>query len=1202
MKTTALLLVITIYQSFGIARAQNVKLDIELKDATFTQFMEQVRQQSDFTFFFNDASVLALKEITLTLQQSDIETALEACLQGSNVAYRIQDQTIILYVKNEALQQQEPEVKGRVVDAQGIPLTGATVKVVDGQEKATGPLRGTITNAEGNFTLRVPSDKISIEISFVGYSTRVIPASNAQALARVVLQEESTTIDEVVVTGMLQVDKRLFTGATDHLRAADMKIDGLPDISRSLEGRSAGVSVQNVSGTFGTAPKIRIRGATSIYGSSRPLWVVDGVIMEDVVEVDADALSSGDAETLISSAIAGLNADDIESFQLLKDGSATSIYGARAMAGVIVVTTKKGKKGASDMKYTGEFTARLIPSYTGYDIMNSQDQMDVYKELEAKGWLTFADTYRDRNSGVYGKMYQMMNTYDPATGTYALMNTEQAKNAYLRQAEMRNTNWFKELYRLGLQQNHSLSMSGGTDKTYYYASLSAMVDPGWTIASSVNRYTGILNSTFNIRPNLSLNLITNASYRKQVAPGTLGRETNVVAGEVTRNFDINPYSYALNASRTMDPDEFYTRNYAAFNIHHELANNYMDLNVVDMKFQGEFKWRVKRRLELSALAAMKYSLSSLEHHIKDESNQATAYRTMPDAIVRDANPYLYTDPDNLTEPPISVLPQGGIYKRTDNLMTGYDLRATATWDQDFNNIHTMKAYGGVEVNAADRQRVPFTGWGRQYSMGDVVNYAYEVFKQSKEGGSSYYSVSSSRTRSSAFFAFFAYSYLSKYTFNGTLRYEGTNKLGKSRSARWLPTWNIAAAWNLHEAEFFDNTPDFISHAKLKGSYSLTGDRGPSSVTNSKPVIRSTLIWRPQSDQQETELYISSLENSGLTYEKKHELNLGLDLGFLDNRVNLSMDWYRRNNFDLIGQLSTMGVGGEIDKYANNAAMKSNGFEATLSTKNIKQANFSWNTDFIFSYTHAEITTLLSLKRAFDFVAGTGFGKVGYPHRALFSFPFMGLNGEGVPTFLDQDGAISISGIYFQEREKLDYLKYEGPSEPTIFGSLGNIFTYKTLRLNVFVTYSFGNKVRLDRVFRAVYSDIDALPKEFKNRWILPGDEERTNIPAIISKRQYTGNSKISNVSYGYNAYNYSNERIADGGFIRMKEISISYDMPKRMLSKAGIKNLSMKLQGTNLFLLYADSKLNGHDPEFFHAGGVSAPLSKQFTFTLRLGI
>ena len=204
---------------------------------------------------------------------------------------------------------------------------------------------------------------------------------------------------------MQKMDRRLFTGSTAKLDAGSAKIDGLTDVSRSLEGRVAGVSVQNVSGTFGTAPKIRVRGATSIYGSSKPLWVVDGVIMEDVVDVSADQLSSGDASTLISSAIAGLNSDDIESFAILKDGSATSIYGARAMAGVIVVTTKKGRAGSFRLNYTGEFTTRLKPSYRTFNIMNSQDQMEIYQELQQKGYLNYASLANASDSGVYGKMY-----------------------------------------------------------------------------------------------------------------------------------------------------------------------------------------------------------------------------------------------------------------------------------------------------------------------------------------------------------------------------------------------------------------------------------------------------------------------------------------------------------------------------------------------------------------------------------------------------------------------------------------------------------------------------------------------------------------------------------------------------------------------------------------------------------------------------
>ena len=470
----------------------------------------------------------------------------------------------------------------------------------------------------------IPSSARTLQISYIGMRTQEVTIKTT--LLKVVLKPDAEVLQEVVVTGMQRMDKRLFTGAASKLTAESVKLDGLADISRGLEGRAAGVSVQNVSGTFGTAPKIRVRGATSIYGSSKPLWVVDGVIMEDAVEVSADQLSSGDAETLISSAIAGLNADDIESFQILKDGSATSIYGARAMAGVIVVTTKKGRAGVSKISYTGEFTTRLIPSYNDFNIMNSQEQMGAYKEMMEKGWLNFSETSRNAESGVYGKMYQLLNTYDPLTGRYMLDNTDAAKNGYLRAAEMRNTNWFSQLFSNSLSQNHSVSISTGTDKSSFYASLSAMHDPGWYKQSSVDRYTANLNTTYNILKNLNINLISSASYRKQKAPGTLGQDIDVVSGQVKRDFDINPYSYALNTSRTLDPNEYYTSNYSPFNILNELENNYMDLNIADVKFQGELKWKVIPSLELSVLGAVKYQGTSQEHNIKDDSNQAGAYR------------------------------------------------------------------------------------------------------------------------------------------------------------------------------------------------------------------------------------------------------------------------------------------------------------------------------------------------------------------------------------------------------------------------------------------------------------------------------------------------------------------------------------------------------------------------------------------------
>ena len=282
------------------------------------------------------------------------------------------------------------------------PIIGATVTVV-------GTKTAAVTDMDGKFSLIVSEEHPKLSISYIGMVTQTVKGSTNM---KVLLQADSQTLNEVVVTGLTKTDRRLFTGATDKVDASKARLNGVADVSRSLEGQAAGVSVQNVSGTFGSAPKIRVRGATSIYGASKPLWVVDGVIMEDVANVGADDLASGNPETLISSAIAGLNSDDIENFQILKDGSATSIYGARAMAGVIVVTTKKGKSGQAHLNYTGEFTTRLVPSYRNFDILNSQDQMGIYRELKDKGWLNFSTVLNGSDYGVYGKMYELNNTYD----------------------------------------------------------------------------------------------------------------------------------------------------------------------------------------------------------------------------------------------------------------------------------------------------------------------------------------------------------------------------------------------------------------------------------------------------------------------------------------------------------------------------------------------------------------------------------------------------------------------------------------------------------------------------------------------------------------------------------------------------------------------------------------------------------------------
>ena len=332
------------------------------------------------------------------------------------------------------------------------------------------------------------------------------------------------------------------------------------------------------------------------------------------------------------------------------------------------------------------------------------------------------------------------------------------------------------------------------------------------------------------------------------------------------------------------------------------------------------------------------------------------------------------------------------------------------------------------------------------------------------------------------------------------------------------------------------------------------------------------------------------------------MNLGLEAGFIDNRINLGFDWYTRYNYDLIGVINTQGMGGQVEKFGNIASMESSGVELSLTTTNVKTKNFKWTTNLIYSHAQNKVTNLKTTMRAIDLITGNGFAQEGYPVRSIFSIPFAGLNEEGLPTFINQDGNRTVSDIYFQysDPEGLSkWLQYSGNADPTDLGSFGNIFEFFGFRLNVFMTYSFGNVIRLDPVFSNKYNDLDSMPREFRNRWTTGGDEKHTNIPVIASVWQ---NRADTDLSFAYNAYNYSTERIAKGDFIRLKEVSLSYDFPKKWIDPIKLNSLSLKIQATNLCLLYADKKLNGQDPEFFNTGGVAVPVPKQFTITLKIGL
>ena len=925
------------------------------------------------------------------------------------------------------------------------------------------------------------------------------------------------------------------------------------------------------------------RGQTSINQEAKPLWVLNGVILQDEIDLKPEDLVSEDAKLLIASAIPGLTAESIESFRVLKDASATAVYGPRAIAGVVEVVTKKGAVGTSSFTYTNESTFRLIPTYDQYNIMNSQEQMSVIQELMQGGHYEFQNVVTQKNKGVVGKMYELFYELD-GHGNSRVLNTEAGRRAYLQEAERRNTNWFKQLFQTSVMQNHTLSFSSGNERSTYYASLSLLSDPGWQKGNKFSQYATNLNANYNLSSKVRLGLITDLSYRDQTAPIQDG------------------YKYALNHSRTLSAKDYYTTNYAPYNIFNEIDNAYIDTDIATLRIQGQLSWKITPKLEAALMGAIRYQSNTQKTEYKENSNSVLSYRAMPNTTVRDKNTNLYKDPNDPFALPIVALPKGGIREKRDKTSLANNLRATLSYKDTFaEGLHSIALFGGFEMDNAKNTNDMNRNYGLLYNAGNYASFSYLMFKKLQEEFRNYYTIADTENNNQAFFANASYTFNGRYTANGTLRYDASNAFGPSRYLRWMPTWNTGVKWDVTQEKFFTFLKP-LSHLSLKASFGVTAVAP--SVSNSLEQLYINNPWR-NSAQRELGLEIQNIANHDLTYEKNQELNIGADMGFLDGRINLSVEWFHRHSYDLIGDIVTQGTGGFTTKKGNMAQMHIRGLEIGLETTNIKTADFSWKTSFIYSRAKNEITELLTTPTIRDMIGYStsatsqgGFARAGYPLKSIFSVPFNGLNDRGLPTFLDERNQSTIGGIRFDSRN-VDFLKYAGTLIPTDKGSFSNTFHYKGISLGVVLTYSYGNVVRL-RKLSNIYTDYGNLPRELNNRWQFAGDEAKTNIPVVYTTytQQVYG---YNEVIQAYNTYDYSDIRIAKGDNIRLKEISLGYTFDKDFLRETRIRQLSVKLQATNLALLYADKRLNGDDPDYL-ANGYTPISPKRLIFTLRVGL
>jgi hypothetical protein len=451
-----------------------------------------------------------------------------------------------------------------------------------------------------------------------------------------------------------------------------------------------------------------------------------------------------------------------------------------------------------------------------------------------------------------------------------------------------------------------------------------------------------------------------------------------------------------------------------------------------------------------------------------------------------------------------------------------------------------------------------------------------------------------RERFVAYFVNADYTFDRRYTLSLSGRYDGSNMLGKDASSRWLPTGTVSAKWNIGNEDFMASTENFIDHMGLRFSFGLNATM-PLGASSS-PIFYSRPTFAP--DYPQSSVTIDGLPNKDLTWEKAYMFNVGYDLDMFQGRLNVVLEYWNRQSFDLIAPVPVSGIGGQLYRLGNYADLYSWGADVTIGGTPISTNDWKFGMNFTFGYAYNQIRNMKTQTQLFNLVSQVGGNKDGYPVKSIFSVPFVMLDPEtGAPYYLGPDGN-ETDGAYPQS-DKTDYLKYEGPTDPIYTGGLTANVSWRGISATLFFSYQAGNVVRLNQSYRASYSDLTALSQDFKDRWMASDGWAATALTPAILDRLKESESTNSN---RYNIYNYSTARIAKGDFIRLKTVSIGYDFPAEWLATTKFfRTASIRATGKDLWLIWADKRLNGQDPEFLNTGGVALPALPSVVISLSLG-
>nr|WP_316928946.1 SusC/RagA family TonB-linked outer membrane protein [Butyricimonas synergistica] len=1150
----------------GLIMAQDQKsvINLSMKDATLKEVIWNIEKQSGFVFAYNANDLARVGKVSVNIKEKTVLEALNICLKGTGLSYVVQENIIVIKQKEtKASKIEKVTVRGKVVDKDGAPLPGVTILI-------KGTTVGVSTNGDGQYAISVAKqDSLVFVFSFIGLKTKEVKWNGQEAL-NVVLEEDSQVMDEVVVsTGYNTVNRRDMVGSYTSVKAADIMMPAYNSIDQMLQGQIAGMVVMNTSSRVGTTPKIKLRGTTTIFGNQSPLWVVDGIVQEDPLELETADIMTQDLKDIVGSQISWLNPMDIETITVLKDASATAVYGSKASNGVIVITTKKGKVGRLTVNYTGNMTINTRPNYGMFNYMNSKERVQFSQ-----------DVY---NAGVYymEEPISQPYTYEGAMKMY--LAGDLSYDEFMKRKTFLstvNTDWFDLLTRSAVSHSHNVSLAGGTEAVTYNVSLGYNNTLGQEIGNSNERMTGRVAVNVRLHEKVRLNASLNATS-----------STTKAFGE-----EVNPMSYATTTSRSIPAyDEegnpvyyqkrksyLYNRNVQSlsYNFINERNNSGSTNKNLHVSAALNFKWDILDWLSYEFTGGYTASNTNGETYNTERTFRvAWRYRGY-DYGAAEPNSTLFK---------AALLPFGGVMFTTDASQRAYNIQNKILISKSFNDEHRLNAMLAMELRSSAVANNANKVWGYMPDRGETLVRPTppDELRPISNAVSGWgildeiYGTGWKRTKNTdnylSFFATVAYSLKNRYVFNFSMRNDESNRFGQDVNNRFDPTYSFGLSWKMMDEPWLEGMKKWLNAFNVRATYGIQGN----AMTKLGPdlTLRQYGILSVYNQHYSK---ISSLPNPNLSWEKTKSWDWGVDMT-LFNIFDVVVDYYRRNSNVIVTQdlpseygISTMNM--------NGGKITNEGVEFTVSFTPVKTKDWALSISLNSSKNWNETGKEEYEATRDELLAGNSekILKKGYPVGGFWSYSFAGLSSEdGRPLFnyFDVPEADRNSSV-----DPTTYLVYSGTKEPNFTGGLNFSLRWKTLTLSSGFSLLLGCKKRLPSPYAnipngAKIPDPDVnLSKDLTKRWKKPGDENYTKIPGLVTT--LSSNVVLPNGSeeQWMRVWEQSDALVADASFLRCRQLSLSWRIGEDWCKRMGLKTLSLNATVSNLFVI-ASKRFNGFDPE-----------------------